>query len=180
MARWKLNSKHYLPVPGTEFDYKETDDDTGKQARKVFPVPLFLDPDSPSDRNYPGEIIVAHADGAYQRKDIIFTGPPTPEMEPLDEEAEAITEAMRVGWGKQFMEESAESTSDRVVRELADTMTLAFGKTGRSSPIAEPSAELEALKAQVAELTTLLKGKPDGEASGVQSSPVEDRVQRRR
>lgn len=182
MARWRLTGKHYLPVPGTEYEYKETNEDTGRQARKVFPVPLFLDPESPKDWNYreDKEIIVAHADGAHRPRDIIFTGPPTVEMEPLDEEAEAITEQMRLGWSKQFQEESSESASDRIVRELADALTQSYAPAKPSSPVAEQSADFLALQAQVAELTALLKGGSDGEASGVQSGPVENRVTRRR
>jgi len=174
MARWKLNGKHYLrTIPPTEYEYKETNEDTGRQARKVFEVPLELDPNSPRDCNYPGEIIVCH-EGKGERRDITFRGPPSPEMEPLDAEAEAITAEMQQAWGKQFMEDSLESSSDRLVRELADTMTQAFGGQKPSqSPIAEPSSELEALKRQVAELTALLKG-PTGEPE-----PIEAPVRRR-
>ena len=97
MARWKLTAAHYLNVPGTEWEYKETDQSTGKQARKVYPVPALLNPDDSADCNYPGEIIVAYA-GSPHRKDIIFLGEPTPDMEPLDEEAEAISAALRPKW----------------------------------------------------------------------------------
>lgn len=97
MARWRLQSAHYLNVPGTEWEHRETNRDTGRQARKVYEVPLLLDPKDPADCNYPGEIIIAYA-GKGQGRDIIFEGPPTPEMEPLDEEAEAITEAERPRW----------------------------------------------------------------------------------
>src|SRR6266705_2613092 len=98
MARWRLLTGHYLNVEGTEWEYKETDRNTGKQARKVFAVPLFMDPNDPSDHNYPGEIIVANiADRAFAR-DIIFLGDPTPDMEPLDAEAEAISESLAPKW----------------------------------------------------------------------------------
>ena len=100
MARWRLTNPHYLNVPGTEWEYKETNRDTGRQARKVFPVPLYLNPSDPADHNYreDGEIIVAHEGPGVQRKDLIFIGPPTPDMEPLDEEAKAISEAESVKW----------------------------------------------------------------------------------
>lgn len=95
MARWRLQSAHYLNVQGSdgvpvEWEYTEQSRLTGKQVRKRFQVPQFLDPKDPSDHNYPGEIIVCWEDkGAPQ--DITFFGAPTPEMEPLDAEAEAIT-----------------------------------------------------------------------------------------
>jgi hypothetical protein len=41
MARFRLKDKHYLHVlPGTEWEQKELDQVTGKQARKVYLVPL--------------------------------------------------------------------------------------------------------------------------------------------
>ena len=92
MARWRLTQKHYLNVPGTEFEYRETTH-YGKQIKKNFPVPMFLDPENPGDCNYnqdgesrsgnsntPGEIIVAWADGTERPRDIIFTGSPTLDM----------------------------------------------------------------------------------------------------
>lgn len=90
MARWKLNGKHYLNVPGTEWEHKEISLSSGKQVRKIYTVPAFLDPAEPGDCNYPGEIIVCH-EGKGERKDIVFLGDPTTEMEPLDEEAEEIS-----------------------------------------------------------------------------------------
>jgi hypothetical protein len=102
MARYRLRSPHYInvgPIDGQaiEYEYKETNRDTGRQARKVFPVPMHLDPKEPSDCNYPGEIIVA-TEAAAQGRDYIFFGDPTPEMEPLDAEAEAVVERLRPRW----------------------------------------------------------------------------------
>ena len=94
MARWRLREKHYLRVPGTEWEYREVTM-AGRQGRKIFQVPLYLDPEDPGCHNYPGEIIVA--DKPYNR-DYVFEGPPTPEMEPLDDEAEAISKAESVNW----------------------------------------------------------------------------------
>lgn len=91
MARWKLNGKHYLSVPGTEWEHKEVDLQSGKQVRKIYTVPAFLDPENPGDCNYPGEIIVCH-DGKGQGRDIVFLGDPTTEMLPLDEEAQEISD----------------------------------------------------------------------------------------
>lgn len=101
MARWKLTEAHYLNVPGTQWEHKETDRSTGKQARKVFDVPLYLDPEQPADCNYfddgVGEIIVCY-EGKGQPRDIVFEGPPTKAMTPLDAEAEAITAPWREKW----------------------------------------------------------------------------------
>jgi hypothetical protein len=100
MARFRLTGKHYLKVsdPPCEWEQKEWNQTTGKQARKVYPVPMYLDPDNPGDCNYPGEIIVATKREAAYPRDIIFIGLPTTEMEPLDPEATKLsTEAKKRG-----------------------------------------------------------------------------------
>src|SRR5262245_50428965 len=97
MARWRLTAKHYLRVPGTEWDYKEQSQETGKQVRKVFEVPMYLDPDSPGDWTENGDINVCYA-GRGKPRDIVFEGPPTPDMEPLDDEAKEISAAERPKW----------------------------------------------------------------------------------
>lgn len=99
MARWRLTGKHYLNVPDNDWEYKETSRDTGRQATKRFPVPRHLDPDYPGDHTPPGsgEIIVCY-EGKGQPADQVFYGDPTPEMEPLDDEAEALTKARRPHW----------------------------------------------------------------------------------
>lgn len=100
MARWKLTDAHYLAVEGTEWEYKEQNRETGRQARKVYEVPLHLDPKNPADHNYPRDeaiIVTNKFDAAYTR-DYVFRGPPTPDMEPLDDEAQAISDAERKNW----------------------------------------------------------------------------------
>src|SRR3974390_1261846 len=108
MARWRLIAKHYLPVDDCMWEYKETDRQTGRLIRKQFPVPRYLNPDDPADwtlvtaRNQSGgsaigEIIVCD-DGTSQPGDLRFYGEPTPDMFPLDPEAEAITEQLRPKW----------------------------------------------------------------------------------
>lgn len=130
MARWRLTQKHYLNVPGTEWEYKEISQSTGRQVRKVFKVPQYLDPDDPTDCNYPlaarptdrNELIVAHAKGA-EKADIIFIGDPTPDMTPLDEEAEAISAGLRAKWGLGNMEViGEEGYSGALLSELCQTL----------------------------------------------------------
>jgi hypothetical protein len=100
MARWRLTDSHYLAVAGTEWEYKEQNRETGRQARKVYEVPMYLNPKDNADWNYPRDeaIIVSNKfDPAYPR-DIVFRGTPTPDMEPLDDEAQAISDAERKNW----------------------------------------------------------------------------------
>lgn len=106
--RWRLTEPHYLNVPvlpdGTrvEWEHKEQSRDSGRTVRKLFTVPMLLDPKDPADHNYPqdGDLIVCHdvEDADHHRRDYIFIGDPTPGMEPLNEEAEAITNALRPKW----------------------------------------------------------------------------------
>jgi hypothetical protein len=100
MARWKLTARHYLSVPGTEWEYKETNRETNRQARKVYEVPIYLDPEQASDWNYPNDeaIIVSNKFNPAHHRDIVFRGTPTPDMLPLDDEAQALSDAERKNW----------------------------------------------------------------------------------
>ena len=101
MARWRLMAKHYINATRhgerTQWMREETNRDTGRVNRMLFDVPVYLDPDDPRDQNYPGEIIVAYEKGA-QPRDLILSGEPTPDMEPVDEEAQKISDATRPKW----------------------------------------------------------------------------------
>lgn len=94
MARWKLTEKHYLNVPGTRWEFQTVDRTTGRPQRKVFTVPLYLDPENADDCNYKDGydswIIVAY-EASAEGRDIIFIGDPTPGMLPIDDEAKAIS-----------------------------------------------------------------------------------------
>lgn len=105
MARWKLLIPHYINVPGTEWEYQEVDRQTGRQKRKQFPVPMFLDPNDPQACNYSwgnrdnqeGEIVVCW-EGRGESRDIVFVGNPTPDMVPVDDEAREISAGFEQIW----------------------------------------------------------------------------------
>ena len=95
MARWKLTEPHYLNVPSSRWEQISTDPRTGKPVRKMYKVPMHLDPRVEDDWNYEingmdGEIHVCYA-GKGLPHDIVFEGNPTPGMVPLDDEAAEIT-----------------------------------------------------------------------------------------
>lgn len=146
MARWRLTAPHYLKVPGTHYIYEEVDRVTGKLGRKIFNVPLLLHPDNPGDYNYPGEIIVCY-DGKGERRDIVFEGPPTPEMEPLDDEATKISDRLRPSWNHPIdslpgsFDQSLISRFEKEIDEI---------RIGQSSTVAVKKSDFEALKEQVA------------------------------
>lgn len=167
MARWRLTAAHYLNVPGTEWEYKETDQNTGKQARRVFTVPALLNPNDPSDCNYPGEIIVAWKDKG-QGRDIIFIGEPTPDMEPLDDEASAVSNKLRPKWVHPVESLSGNGFSGDLIAMLEKQMTLALknqptnvSAAGVSQEdFAKLQAQVAALMAQNAALAEQLVAKP--------------------
>lgn len=103
MARWRLMTSHYLNIldpdtdQPTEWVYQETDRTTGKARRKTYHVPQLLDVKDPNLFNFGDEIVVCH-EGKGEPKDIVFFGPPTPDMEPMDEEAEALSNSLRAKW----------------------------------------------------------------------------------
>lgn len=94
MARWKLTEAHYLNVPGTKWELTMQNRQTGRPQRKVFDVPLYLNPEDEGDWNvregYDGYIAVCHV-GKGLPGDREFLGDPTPGMVPLDDEARALT-----------------------------------------------------------------------------------------
>lgn len=129
MARWRLRDAHYINVPGTEWEYSETDQATGRRLRKVYDVPLYLNPKDPADCNYPGEIIVSNKlDPAY-RRDILFSGPPTPDMEPIDDEAQEISQGfIDSGAWKHPIESMNMTYSQSVLSEFEQEMAKLLTK----------------------------------------------------
>jgi hypothetical protein len=97
MAKWRLKSAHYLNVPGVEWEYKETTRD-GRQGRQMFNVPMLLDPKDPNCCNHDGDCIVIHGKAKNRQGEYEFSGDPTPDMEPMDEEAEAISKSFEGRW----------------------------------------------------------------------------------
>ena len=138
MARWKLTQPHYLNVPGTKWEYTENSRTNGKPIRKQYDVPQYLHPDDPSDwtevemtdqrgNAVQGIIVVCH-EGKGNTKDIVFSGKPTPDMIPLDEEAKIISAKFEQRW--RYKPETSEGTYsqslvDNLQTEMAKSEALA-------------------------------------------------------
>src|SRR5215467_2829712 len=145
MARWRLTEPHYLKVPGTFWEQNETDRETGRRKRIEHPVPLYLNPSHPSDWTHKpsglghitaggnsfteGVIIVAYKDKTDDKKDIIFEGDPTPGMEPIDDEAQAISDSFKERWanintfidGMSKQEEVMMKSQEALLKAVADS-----------------------------------------------------------
>ena len=165
--RWRLTNPHYLNVAqlpdGTkiEWEHKETARETGRTVRKLYPVPMLLDPKDSADHNWPGEIIVTQeAEGAHVNpRDLVFFGDPTQEMEPLNAEAEAITEAQRERWNHPI--ESLPSTMSGDEAAFMERMMTAFAKqvgAAVAPAIPNTTVSLEEFNALKAKLEQVLAG----------------------
>lgn len=155
MARWRLMTPHYLNVPGTEWAYEEIDRETGQQARKVFPVPRHLDPANPRDCTSNGECIVTNKrDKAFPR-DWLFSGDPTPDMEPVDDEAQAISDSHAPKWAHPI---DSLPTTGEFSASLISVFEKQIQALAKGQPLAQPVSQgvdpeaFAALQKQVQEL----------------------------
>lgn len=167
--RWKLLNAHYLNLvdlngaPATEWEYTEADRSSGRKARKLFMVPAFIDPREPADCNRDGECIVTQmTEGARLIKtDHIFVGDPTPDMEPLNDEAMAISQKFAEKW-KHPIESLDGSFSQSILAGFEKQIAVAIANNGGAIPLsAMPNAsfdqdEFNAMKAQLGELQAQL------------------------
>ena len=151
MARWRLREKHYLNVrtlpDGTDvvWEQKETSQQTGRSMRKVYPVPLLLDPDIGSDHNHPLGIVVCF-EGKGAPGDIEFIGDPTPDMEPLDDEAKKISASFKERWIHPI-----ESLENGFSGALLSKLEAAIGALAQKAP-PTPSQEMTQMMQMVRDL----------------------------
>ncbi len=156
MARWRLTAPHYLNLnPSEEYSYEETDRETGRRNKQVFKVPRPLDPKDPRDCNYNGEVVVGQGEGTMP-KDYIFIGAPTPDMEPLDDAAKAISASYASQWKHPIDSLEGNGGFSAAIladftKQLADAMTM--NKPVASKSLSGVSKEdFDALQEQVAAL----------------------------
>ena len=154
MARWRLKQKHYLRVVGNEWQYVENDRVTGRPKRVNFPVPRYLDPGDFADCNYvtrgqdgvimDGEIIVTNNDD--NPRDYKFIGDPTPDMEPLDDEAKAIS--AKFNWKHPIESLPEQGYSQSIMQELETQMA----KQAPAPASGVDQTQFNSLQSQVTEL----------------------------
>lgn len=166
--RWRLLAPHYINVlalpDGTrvEWEHKETNRESGRAVRKLYPVPMLLNPEDPGDCNYPGEIIISqHAEGAhFLRQDLLFEGPPTRDMEPLNEAAEAITEQHKARWVHPIETLPANGGMNEQEKAFFENMMKAFtqqvGPQPQVSNTSVPREDYDELKERLAKLEAMI------------------------
>lgn len=164
MARFRLLEKHYLNIDNVEYEHKEEVQGKVKgrnrQTRKVFPVPLYLDPKDEADCNYPGEIIIATKEDRLFPNDYLIRGEfvPTPDMEPLDAEADAIMTAFRASYrGEHAIESLSSSFGETLLDKFMKQIEALGGREANAVPGGAVSlAEFEKVKAENASLSAKL------------------------
>lgn len=173
MARWQLTEPHYLNTKDTKWEFETKNRTTGRSERKQFNVPTHLDPNIESDWNYQdrignnivdGKIIVCWEDKG-EPKDIVFEGPPTPGMLPLDDEAKQIS--AKFDWiPTQGLDENSQFNSFAQQTLIKFTEEL---KSNAQAPQIEGMAEFMKTMAQMmqtqTEILAQLAGKRTEEVS---------------
>lgn len=149
MAKWRLTAAHYLNVPGTEWEYKETDRTSGRQARKVFEVPMLLDPKDPTVCNRDGDCIVVQG-VEPGRGEHLFVGEPTPDMEPLDDEASAISAKFQSKWRNPIdsLPSNGEDYGSALVKAFERQISelIKSGAAAPAQPVSAGSVSVEEFK----------------------------------
>lgn len=166
MARWRLIASHYLKVAGTKWEFSETDRATGKQKRIQFDVPTLLDIEDPNSWNQNiirnprgeilgGDIVVAWGDSAHEPNDYIFTGKPTPDMEPIDEEATAASAQFQEAW-KRPPETDGTKYGDILIQKFGEKFDKMTSAPAQTEGISEVLAAMTQLMKQNQELMAFL------------------------
>lgn len=167
MARWRVTAKHYINArqfgEPTTWVREETNRDTGRAFRRTFPVPLYIDPEDPICINKNLGFCVVALDGSEMPGDIVFDGPPTPDMEPMDDSAREITAKESVKWKDPINSlpiEIGEDFGNKLLAMLTSQMnTMAPVNTSLKAATDPQIAELKAmLAAQQEQIAKLLGG----------------------
>lgn len=172
MARWRLTAKHYIHAKRfneeTQWVREETNRDTGRSSRKTYKVPMYLDPENGQDQNYPGEIIVAY-EGTKFPHDIILEGPPTPDMEPLDAEAEEISAKYKPGWIDPI--ESLPANGGNYSEALLEVLSKQLDAASRQNAT-KPTVDLAAFEKMQADIKSLMEQNAKLQAMVPKPSPT--------
>ncbi len=172
--RFQLTAPHYLNVVGNQWEYKEIDRSTGKEKRHLRNVPMCLHPEDQSNWNYvtergpvgqvvDGIIVVSTKESSEFPKDYIFTGAPTMDMIPLDDEAKVAIAALQGKWKHPVMEipgnfaEQLPLLWQQQFQAAADAKALGQGPSVSTRELDELRKNNETLTNQLAELKAIVE-----------------------
>ncbi len=169
MARWKLTAKHYLEAlqfgQPSEWQREEINVQTGRAFRKTYPVPMFIDPEDPFCINRTTGFCVIAMEGSAQPGDLECKNfKPTPDMEPLDEEARQLSEAERPHWINPIDGLSptmGEDFANQLLATLQQQMNksnISLSQQGVNSEVSNLSALVAAQQKQIESLISALSG----------------------
>jgi hypothetical protein len=177
MPRWKLTAKHYLQAlqfgQPSEWQREEINVQTGRAFRKTYPVPMFIDPDDPFCINRHVGYCVVATEGSDQPGDLIVSNfKPTPDMEPLDEEARTMSEAERPNWinpidglSPMMGEDFANQLLAALQQQMNQTSGVSPSQLGVNSEVSNLSTLVAAQQRQIDQLLAALSGRSaEGEA----------------
>ncbi len=190
MARWKLTAKHYLHAlqygQPSEWQREEINVQSGRAFRKTYPVPMFIDPDDPHCINRHLGYCVIATEGSDQPGDLIVSNfKPTPDMEPLDEEARQLSEVERPHWINPIDGLSptmGEDFANQLLAALQQQMNKASGispsQLGVNSEVSNLSTLVAAQQKQIEALINALSGSGrSGKGEGLSSHPQEPQTE---
>lgn len=154
MARWRLTESHYLNCPNTNWRRTEISND-GEAVEHNYNVPRLLDINDPRcHTDKANQLVIVCYEGKGQPGDRVFVGDPTPGMQPLDEEARAISAEFEGRW-QHPIESLPNGLGPELIRDL-ERQIQAIGATQKPSGMIPNQAvskdEFETLKNQMAEL----------------------------
>ena len=184
MARWKVLAPHYIYAEQfgepTEWVREETNRETGRAFRKTFKVPLLVDPNDAYYMRTPSGMCVVATKGSEHPGDIVFYGPPTPDMEPIDDEAMAISDKERHKWISPIDsvpitmgEDFGALMMQALERQLTDAMRNQTIPQAQSLAGAG-SSELAEMKALLAEQQKMINSLMNKDAPVQADAPLED------
>src|SRR6266705_3857421 len=180
MARWKLTEAHYLRVPGTKWEYTMQNRTTGRPERKVFDVPLYLNPLDEVDWNvregFDGYIAVCH-EGKGLPSDREFSGDPTPGMVPLDDEARALTAKFKWTPTQGTDEESKQASfQNQLLNGLIDQMSDLQTKATQNVGVPGMEQFMQVMTQMMAQQGAILAALTERVVSPTMAAPDPDQV----
>ncbi len=187
MARWRVIAPHYIYAEQygqpTEWAREETNRDTGRTFRKTMKVPMLVDPNDPTCCNRATGMCVVAISGSELPGDIVMLGPPTPDLEPLDDAAMALSDAERHKWISPIDSlplNTGEELAAQLIRAfesqigIAQTQIPASLKGADNKELAELKALIAAQQAQIDKLVSIDKApqEPDVDLGGDETEPT--------